>query len=56
MIRKSTTAPSDIVVESGSGNIRLNGGLDRTMDSDEDLMKLFYVSDVGLWLESGEND
>lgn len=54
-IRVTTTSASrDVVVKHGTGNIRLNGASDRTLDNPRHVLTLTYKeSGVNAWCESG---
>ncbi len=40
-----------VVLKNSGGNIRLNGGVDRSLDNHKDTITLRYDAQIGAWLE-----
>lgn len=53
----SASTTRTVVVRSGVGNIRLNGGVDRTLDTTRDRLVLHYIANtVNAWVEKSFSD
>ena len=53
LVLRTANSARDVVIKHNTGNIRLNGGADKTLDNSSDLIFLFY--DTFQWKEVGGN-